>query len=373
MSIIKNSSAAAASITLTAGYGLFVSIAFFLVGCDQSSPSSTTPATNRSSAGAHTAAGTQLSELRLGYFPNLTHAQAVLEVSSGDLAKALGTETKLSTKIFNAGPSAIEALLARQIDVTYVGPSPVLNAWLVTKGQDIVVIAGAAANGVVIVASKDSGITTLEQLKGKRVATPAQGNTQDISARRYLKITLGQSDLNNVIPIANAEQVAMMGRGQIDASWAPEPWGSLLVSEAGGTVIGHENDLWPEKQFILTVIATTPEFLRAHPDVVEKLLGVHRAWTSRLKADPSAYTKQLGDALVDLTKKKLPTGVLSAAIQNVQFTDEPIEASFKTFDQWSFDLGFTKKPSDLTGLVDATILRKLQQQQPAEATTTQSH
>ena len=300
-------------------------------------------------------------QVRLGYFANLTHAQAVLGVSSGEFASAIAPAT-LNTKVFNAGPELIEALLAGEIDVGYVGPGPAINAQAITHGQGIRVVAGAAANGVVIVAREGSGIKSLEDLKGKKLATPQPGNTQDISARHYLQAVLRQSDLSNVVPQTNAQQSGLMTRGDLDASWAPEPWGSLLVSQAGAHVIAEEKDLWPDKQMVITVVVTTPEFLAKHPDLLEKILQVHRHWTERLNIDPAKYDAQLDQALFALTNKRFPKGVLPTALARVKFTDDPGEATFRTLGQWSYELGFAKQKPDLTGLFDTTILRKLQQQ-----------
>jgi NitT/TauT family transport system substrate-binding protein len=312
----------------------------------------------KSSNGA--GAGAAPSEVRIGYFANLTHAQAVLGVSSGDFASAIGP-SRLSTKVFNAGPSLIEALLAGEIDIGYVGPGPALNAQSKTHGQGIRVIAAAANNGVLIVASEASGIKTLDDLKGRKLATPQHGNTQDVAARHFLKDVLHQPDLQNVIPIANGEQSGMMSRGQIEASWAPEPWGSFLVAQNGAHVIGEEKDLWPQKQFNITVVVTTPEFLSQHPDVVEKVLAVHRTWTQRLTTEPQKYLPQLEAALYALTTRKLPAGILPAALARTQFSDEPLNQTFQTLGDWSFDLGFIQQKPDLSGLVETTILRKLQQ------------
>ena len=223
-------------------------------------------------------------------------------------------------------------------------------------------MAGAAANGVVIVARDGSGIKTLEDLKGKKLATPQQGNTQDISARHYLQSVLKQSDLSNVQNVTNAEQVGMMTRGGIDAAWAPEPWGSLLISQAKASLVAEEKDLWPEKQMVITVVVTTPEFLAKHADVLEKILQVHRQWTQRLNDDPARYDPQLDNALFALTNKRFPKGVLPIALARVKFTDDPGEQTFRTLGQWSYELGFDKRKPDLTGLFDTTILRKLQQQ-----------
>lgn len=300
-------------------------------------------------------------QVRLGYFANLTHAQAVLGVSSGEFAGAVAPSA-FSTKVFNAGPSLIEALLAGEIDIGYVGPGPALNAQARTRGQGIRVIAGAAANGVLIVAREGSGIKTFEDLKGKKLATPQQGNTQDIAARHYLQSALKQSDLSNVIPIPNAEQVGMMTRGQIDAAWAPEPWGTVLLEQAGAHVVGEEKDLWPDKQFTLTVVVTTPEFLAKHPDVVEKVLRVHHAWTQRLSLTPRQYESQLDAALFALTNKRFPKAVLPAALARVKFTDDPGEKTFATLGGWAYDLGFDRQKADLAGLFDTAILRKLPEQ-----------
>ncbi len=304
-------------------------------GCDQKNSGTVAP---------------PLAEVRLGFFPNVTHAQAVLGTTSGDFAKAVGP-AKLTPRQFNAGPSLIEALFARQIDVGYVGPGPVITAWARSHGDGIRVVAGAAADGVVIVARKDSGIKTLADLKGKKVATPQHGNTQDIAARHYMTAVLGQTDTNNVLAIANADQGATMARGQIDAAWSPEPWGAVLMKSAGATLVGHEKDLWPGKTFALTVVVTSPEFLRDHGDIVTKLLAVNHDWTTKLAADPTRYVGQLDDALAQLAGKRLPSGVTADALTRVRFSDDPSPATFEANAQWAFDLGFAKDKPDLTGLV----------------------
>jgi len=301
-----------------------------------------------------------LKEVRLGYFANLTHAQAVLGVWSGDFATAV-TPAQLSTQVFNAGPALIEALLAGEIDVAYVGPGPVLNAQVQTHGQGVRVIAGAASNGVLIVARESSGIKTMQDLRGKRLATPQHGNTQDLAARHFLRFDLGQDSDDNIQPVPNAEQAGAMSRGQIDAAWAPEPWGSFLVARAGAHVVGEEKDLWPQKEFTLTVVITTPDFLADHPDVVRKLLQVHRAWTRRLAEHPQQYVPQLGSALFALTGKQLPPGVLPAALTRIKFTDEPLMPTFAALANWSYELEATMQRPNLAGLFDTSILQSLQQ------------
>lgn len=330
---------------------LFIALAAFvplLQGCDEPIGAQNQPAN-----------GAKPAEVRLGYFANVTHAQALLGVDSGEFQQAI-SPVKLTTKIFNAGPSLVEALFAGEIDIGYVGPSPALSAYEKSRGEGIRVIAGAAANGVVIVARPDSGINSMADLAGKRIATPQLGNTQDIAARHYLTHILKQPNADNVLPVPNGEQAATMARGQIDAAWAPEPWGARLEKEAGAKLIAEEKDFWPDKEFVLTVVVARPEFLSQHPDLVAKLLTVHTSWTARLQSAPQAQVPALQSAMRELTNKTLDASAIEAAIARVKFTDEPLKETFDTFAQWALDLGFSKSRPDLTNLTDTTILRKVQ-------------
>ena len=302
-----------------------------LLGCNKTTSGDTASGADKSSAYPKT--------VRVGYFANLTHAQAVLGVSSGDYAAAVAPAA-LETKTFNAGPLLMEALAAGAIDIGYVGPGPAINRHAATHGEGIRVISGCAANGVVIVARKDSGIKTLKDLAGKKIASPQHGNTQDIAARHYVSAVLGQKDADNVIGVPNAEQSAMMQRGEIDAAWVPEPWGARLVADVDASIIAEEKDLWPGGQFSLTVVVTTPEYLKAHGDVIDKLLGAHRVWTQRLRQDPAAQAAPLADALFKLTQKKLPADLVKSALTRVVFTDDPLPDTFKTMAQWTADLKF---------------------------------
>lgn len=303
-------------------------------------------------------------EVKVGYFANVTHAQAVLGVASGDFANAVAP-AKLTTKTFNAGPSLIEALFAGEIDIAYVGPSPTITAHAQSRGEGIRVLAGAAANGVVIVASPESGIKSLADLKGKRIATPQMGNTQDVSARHYLLNKLGQADAANVLPVPNAEQAAMMARGQIDAAWAVEPWAARLEAEAGAKVIAEEKELWPNNEFTLTLVIASPKFLQEHPAVVESLLRSHCAWTAKLNADAQAQAAPMAEALKAVTGKELSQDIIGRAMSRVKFTNEPLEASLTTFAEWAFELGYAKHKPSLKGLVDRRLLDKALAAAPA--------
>jgi NitT/TauT family transport system substrate-binding protein len=321
-----------------------------IAGCNKSSaPPQTSSSQNSEQMPA---------EFRLGYFANVTHAQAVLEVESGELQAALGT-TKLTTKVFNAGPELIQALNAGEIDAGYVGPGPVISAFANSHGQAICVIAGSAANGVVIVARNGSGITSMQDLKDKLIATPQLGNTQDVSARHYVMAVLGQSAADNILPVPNAQQSGLMARGKIDAAWVPEPWGARLINETGATLVAEEKDLWPQHEFSLTVVVTTPQFLAAHPQLLTKFLTVHHTWTQRLHDHPQDFSGQLNADLASLAGKRLPADILSQAISRTTFTDDPLPDTFATMGQWSADLKFIKGTPDLTGLFQTGIIKQI--------------
>jgi NitT/TauT family transport system substrate-binding protein len=152
----------------------------------------------------------------------------------------------------------------------------------------------------------------------------------------------------------------MMSRGEIDAAWVPEPWGSRLIIENGALLVAKEHEeLWPNKSFVLTVVVTTPEFLARNPDVVRKILGVHAQWTQRLRHNPQTYAGQLGDALFNLSGKRLPTGVLDASLKNVEFTLDPLEETFRVMGQWAYDVGYAKEPAKLDRLIDTTLLEQV--------------
>ncbi|HRK29523.1 MAG TPA: aliphatic sulfonate ABC transporter substrate-binding protein [Tepidisphaeraceae bacterium] len=294
-------------------------------------------------------------EVRFGYFANVTHAQAVLAVANGDLEKAVAP-AKLTTRVFNAGPSVIEALFAGEIDVAYIGPGPAISAHGKSRGEGIRIISGAAANGVAIVARNDSPIRTLQDLKDKRIATPQLGNTQDIAAKHYLKTTLGQSNVNNVLPIANAEQATMMARGEIDAAWVPEPWAARLIAD-GHRLIAEESALWPSNQFSLTLVTASPAFLEKHRETAVKILAVHKDWTRRLQSEPAEQVQPLSDAILALTSKRIAPEVIADSLKRVTFTTDPMPSTLETMSKWSFDLGFSRDEVSIKGLVDLSALQ----------------
>jgi NitT/TauT family transport system substrate-binding protein len=304
--------------------------------------------------------GTPAAELRLGYFPNVTHATAVYGDASGTFARALG-DTRLTTQTFNAGPAAVEALFGGSLDATYIGPNPAINAFAKSQGEAIRIIAGATSGGASLVVRPE--IADVKGLAGKRIATPQTGGTQDIALRHYLGengYDVGTTGAGDVTVLAQENPVTLTAfqSGQIDGAWVPEPWASRLVLEGAGKVLVDERDLWPGGDFVTTHLVVRTQFLRDHPETVRKLVEGSVEANRQLTADPAGGRQVVNDALAKLTGKPLAAAVLERSFAGIEITDDPVAGSLAVSAQHAFDTGLVKK-TDLTGIYDLTILREV--------------
>jgi NitT/TauT family transport system substrate-binding protein len=302
--------------------------------------------------------------LRVGYFPNVTHAQALVGRANGQFEKSLGTGVQVEWKAFNAGPSAIEALFANAIDLTYVGPNPTVAGYFRSQGAAVRVIAGAASGGASLVVRKDAGIQNASDFHGKKVATPQLGNTQDVALRSWMRVNGLKSREKGgdvqVIPISNPDQLTLFLKGQIDAAWAPEPWAARLVHEGGGRIFLDERDLWPDHQFVITNIIVSPKFLKEHPDVVKNFLRTHVELTEWINKNPAQAKQIMNQQLQKETGKALPAEVLDEAFSRMQVTYDPIRSSLLKSTQQAFDEGFLGRTQpDLSSLYDLTLLNEV--------------
>lgn len=299
--------------------------------------------------------------LRLGYFPNLTHAPALVGVGKGFFSSALGSSVTLETHTFNAGPEAVTALLSNSLDATFMGPNPTINAYAQSHGKAVRVIAGATSGGALLVVRSD--ITSAAQLKGKKIADPQLGGTQDIAFRWYLKNngfhpdTVGGGDVS-VLPQDNAQTLTAFKQGQIDGAWVPEPWASRLVVEGGGGVLVDERDLWPQGKFVTTNLVVRTDFLRAHPKRIRALLeGLYQA-VAYLNANPAAAQQLTNEAVAQITGKKLAEGVVAAAWPHLSFTLDPLAPTLRVSADHAQSLGLLN-PVDLRGLYDLAPLNQV--------------
>lgn len=299
--------------------------------------------------------------LRVGYFPNITHAQAVIGFADGTFARALGDQVKLDIKIFNAGPSVIEAMFAGQIDLAYIGPNPAINGYVKSKGEALRIIAGATSGGAVLVVRNDAGINSAADFRGKKIASPQLGNTQDVALRAWLQKQgfklKEQGGDTQVIPVANPDILTLFRKKEIDAAWVPEPWGARLVREADGKIFLDERDLWQDGKFVTAHVIVSTKFLKANPEVVEKFLAAHVKLTQRINADPATAKQTLNNEIERLTGAALPKQVLDDAWSRQTVTYDPIRASLFGSAEAAFKLGFLGDTMpNLDSIYDLTIL-----------------
>jgi len=294
--------------------------------------------------------------LRVGYFPNITHAQGVIGSHStreqrGWFEQRLGPEVTIQWYAFNAGPSAMEAIFAGSIDLTYVGPNPALNAFIRSEGDEIRVLAGSALGGAALVVPGDGRITQAGQFKGLRLATPQLGNTQDVAARAWLKqqgyrVSLTGGDVL-VLPTANPEQLSLFQQGKLDAVWTVEPWVSRLELEAKGRVFLEQPDA------VTTVLVSSVKFLKAHPDLVTKFKVAHQELTTWLNEHPDEARAQVRAGLSAEMRREMSAAIVASAWGRLKFSDQVTQKQFEALVTEAQGVGFLRNAIPLDRLFSA--------------------
>ena len=340
--------------------------------------------------------------LRLGYFPNLNHAQVIIGLANGHFQKALSENSTSSGNedisikeyVFSAGPSVIEALYAGQIDVAYVGPNPAINGYLASNGEGIRIISGSASGGAVFVVRNDTAIQSTSDFGGKKFASPQLGNTQDVALRKYL-IQNGYETVENggnvtVVPVKPSDILTLMLKKEIDGAWVPEPWGARLVKEANGKIFVDERELWsPGGKFVTTNIIVRSDYLKNNPETIKKLINAHideTIWindtlqnlrdgnvngASGNKENQSndeldnggveAFIHSFNDGLKRITGNTVPEDELSDALRRLEFTYDPMEQSLFRMADDAYDLGLIGRGNepDLTNIYDLGLLKQV--------------
>lgn len=306
-------------------------------------------------------------EVRVGYFPNLTHAQAIVGIANGAFQNELGN-IKINVKIFNAGPSVIEAIFAGKLDLAYIGPNPAINGYIKSNGDALRIVAGASSGGAALVVRKDSGIKTAKDFHKKKIASPQLGNTQDISLRTWLKhndlLMADKGGDVQVVPVGNPDQLLLFLNKQIDAAWTVEPWVSRLIKEASGVVFLEEGSLWPNGEYITANIIVRKGFLDAHPDLVKKWLKAHVNLTQWINEHLNEAKTIINSELKRLTGAALGEDILDSSLARLKITYEPLKDSLFTSMEQAFEQGFLgeKKP-DISGIYDLRILNNILKEQ----------
>lgn len=308
--------------------------------------------------------------IRVGHFPNVTHAQALIahglsRAGKGWFEERLGPDVEVQWFVYNAGPSAMEAIFARSIDLTYVGPNPAVNAYLKSQGEEIRIVAGGCSGGAALVVKSDGPIKTDADFKGRKIATPQLGNTQDVAARAWLqskglRITMTGGDAI-VIPTANPDQLTLFQKGEMDAVWTVEPWVSRLVLEAGGKVYLDESSLWKDTggKYVTTHLVSSVKFLKDRPDLLKKWIAAHVELTKWINEHPDEAKRILNEEIKTETTKAIPQATLDSAWKRLEITYDPVTASLLKSAEDAYRIGFVKEKPDLSRIYELKLLNDI--------------
>lgn len=303
-------------------------------------------------------ASAEAQRVRLGNFPNVTHAQAVYARATGQLERVAGVPIEWTT--LNAGPTAIEAMFADAIDLTFVGPNPAINGYMKSHGHKFAIIAGGASGGAALVVRKDAGIRSAGDFGGKIVATPQLGNTQDVAARSWFAAqgyTLAEKGGNlALLALSNPDQLTMFMKREIHAAWTVEPWVARLEIEGGGELFLDEGTLWPHGRYATTLLIANRTFVAANPNLVRRLLAGLVEITQTINADKPAAGRILNDELEEETGRALLPAVMERSLQRVELTWDPIAASLHASAAAAHELRFIRNEPNLTGIFDLRLL-----------------
>lgn len=328
---------------------LAVTLALAACGSDDN-----TPATPGTSGG-----NTEKVKLRLGYFPNVTHAPGIIGVQNGSFANALGDNVDLELTTYNSGTEVTTAILAGALDASFVGPNPAINAFQKSDGELIRIVAGTASGGAFLIVKPE--ITSVGDLSGKKLATPSLGNTQDVALRAFLKTKGLETDPEgggdvSIIPQDNSTTVTAFQTDAIDGAWVPEPYATLLRNE-GGKVLVDEATLWPEGKFVTTHLVVTTKYLGDHRAQVSALIKGLSEAIDLIKSDPTEAKQLVSDGIDKITGKPLPIPIVTSSFANITFTLDPIASSLTKDAEDAKDVGLIDS-SDLEGIYDLTLLNK---------------
>ncbi len=324
-----------------AAFATMIGAALLLAGCSSSSSSTA------SSGGSTTTSDAPPVTVRLGFLTNVTHASALVGLKEGFFAKALGSAGTLHPTAFSTGTEETTALLAGQLDAAYVGPNPAINAWQKSGGTAIKIISGAATGGASVVVAK--GITSASQLRGKTLATPSLGNTQDVALRSWLKqnglttTATGGGDVFVKPTTPNSAAVLEFKSGQIAGGSEPAPYDVEMVKD-GGTVLYTEPG-------VSTLLVVAQSFLSAHPAIVADLVKAQIQANDFIKSNPTAAEADVNAELASYTGKPLKSSIVAASFAEITFTDDPDASSLATDASVATSLGLLK-PVNLSGIFD---------------------
>ena len=302
------------------------------------------------------------SRIRIGVFPNITHAPGLVALADGGPLSTLLPAADIQVVPFNAGTTAVEAMFTGAVDMTYIGPNPAINAFVQSNGEAVRVVSGSTSGGAFLVVQPD--IDSPADLRGRKLATPSLGNTQDVALRAWLGSNglatdkAGGGDVS-IIPQENAQTLETFQTGDIDGAWVPEPWATRLVTEGGAKILVDERDLWPGGRYVTTHLMVATRFLQERPDLVERVVLANLQAIDTIVADPAGAQTTVNAQIEAFTTKPLGPELLAAAWDNLTFTVDPVASSLEASAAHAVEHDLLEDPGDLAGLYDLAILNDL--------------
>ena len=283
-------------------------------------------------------------KIRVAFFPSISHVVPIVGIENDIFQENLTQQKIIEPKIFDSGPQVIESLFSNSIDLAYVGPGPVINGFLKSDGRDLKILAGAANGGASFIIQKNSGLDSIDNFHGKRIASPQISNTQDVSLRHYLS-TNGLNPVEKggtvfVLNISNPDIYTLFAKGEIDGAWIPEPWATILVEELDGIRLFNENQFWPEKQFSSVLLIGRTDFIDNNPEIVRKWIESNDKTVQWINSNPGKAKMIYNQFMQDYMGKTFSKKIIDESFSNLEITSIPIENSVITFAERADLLGY---------------------------------
>ncbi len=283
-------------------------------------------------------------KIRIAFFPSIIHAVPIVGMENQTFSENLDTDLDIQVKIFDSGPQVIESIFSNSVDLAYVGPGPVINGYLKSDGKDLKILASAANGGASFVIQKNSGLESIENYSGKRIAAPQISNTQDVSLRHYLAengLTSAEKGGDVfVLNISNPDIYTLFAKGDIDGAWVPEPWATMLVEELDGIRLFDENEFWPENKFSSVLLIGRADYIEKNPEIIKKWIDANEKTVKWINDNPTESKKLYNEFLKDYMGKTLPEKIVEESFSNIVITSEPVEKSIHIFAERADSLGY---------------------------------
>ena len=283
-------------------------------------------------------------KIRVAFFPSISHVVPIVGIENDIFQENLTQQKIIEPKIFDSGPQVIESLFSNSIDLAYVGPGPIINGFLKSDGRDLKILAGAANGGASFIIQKNSGLDSIDNFHGKRIASPQISNTQDVSLRHYLS-TNGLKPVEKggtvfVLNISNPDIYTLFAKGEIDGAWVPEPWATILVEELDGIRLFNENQFWPEKQFSSVLLIGRTDFIDNNPEIVRKWIESNDKTVQWINSNPGKAKMIYNQFMQDYMGKTFSKKIIDESFSNLEITSVIIESSVITFAERADLLGY---------------------------------